>query len=622
MPVTKMHYKSQKGFTIMELMVSITLITLIATVTLPVFVFAMKVNNQNRIRSNANTLATGIIEKVYGTPYEDIGNKGGSPGGIFDKNTSVKIDNIDYNIETLITWEERATDTEAFKNIKVTVKAHDVFTGTEVTYAKIFTSVSERTIKQVQPETGSILVTVKKASNKFTLPSFSVNVEGPLEDEDRKSIYTIHISQYTPSIDINKLPVGTYNVSFTMPKGYCIPPGETNVSYSYGIVKKEVAVVSDSRSDVDFYIDKLENKSLSFHFYLQYGKHAEVDSAFLTLYRVDENKEIISNINITEFQEHTDNFTNYTINNLDPSGTYDMYITKIAGRGSDTYNYNDVSVTGLELNWDGVFTGTQDNGVEIQQFNSGGPLYLVPKDGSSELQSLTLYFVDETSRKQVDIEKAFVTIDWFDDKNVLRYKTFTDIGDGQSFSEHTFNGMSPMGKYNIYISNIITPTSDYYEFYDVSLKDLKSSTNSGSGWEGTVNNGKGTYDFGVEGTIILTQKDYGPIDPELSFNFYYVYGKDVTIESADMILEKITTNGIVELQKEISGDYINIGPLDRRYTYNMLITNINSTSGDQYYPVYVTGLTTTWDFSGWMGTLNFIDGDTREFISGGPLFLK
>ena len=46
--------------------------------------------------------------------------------------------------------------------------------------------------------------------------------------------------------------------------------------------------------------------------------------------------------------------------------------------------------------------------------------------------------------------------------------------------------MSPIGKYNIYISNIITPTSDYYEFYDVSL-DLKSSTNSGSGWEGTKN---------------------------------------------------------------------------------------------------------------------------------------
>ena len=46
-------------------------------------------------------------------------------------------------------------------------------------------------------------------------------------------------------------------------------------------------------------------------------------------------------------------------------------------------------------------------------------------------------FCRRTSRKQVDIEKAFVTIDWFDDKNVLRSKTFTDIGDGQSFSEHT-----------------------------------------------------------------------------------------------------------------------------------------------------------------------------------------
>ena len=99
------------------------------------------------------------------------------------------------------------------------------------------------------------------------------------------------------------------------------------------VLLKEVAVVSDSRSDVDFHIDKLENKSLSFHFYLQYGKHAEVDSAFLTLYRVDENKEIISNINITEFQEHTDNCKLYHTNLIHQA--YDMYITKIAGRGSD-----------------------------------------------------------------------------------------------------------------------------------------------------------------------------------------------------------------------------------------------------------------------------------------------
>ena len=45
--------KSKKGFTIMELMVSVTLIALMATVTLPVFVFALKANSQNKIRSTA-----------------------------------------------------------------------------------------------------------------------------------------------------------------------------------------------------------------------------------------------------------------------------------------------------------------------------------------------------------------------------------------------------------------------------------------------------------------------------------------------------------------------------------------------------------------------------------------
>lgn len=365
--------KSKKGFTIMELMVSVTLIALMATVTLPVFVFALKANSQNKIRSTANSLATSIIETVNGTPYDDIGNINGSPEGIFDENTNVTIDGIQYNIETLITWEERGKNPEAFKNIKVTVRAVGTFTGTEGIVAEMFTSVLGDAKNQVE-RLGSIKAMVKKANNDSNLnSSIAIYAEGPLEDMIEFSTY---IRYYDQEAIFEHLPIGTYNVYATIPSGYCTPLGETNESDSSVTIKKQVSVDSGSVQDVYFYIDIPDNLvKNTFVLVNPYGGHGsgyypEIESGSLTMYwDINGNKKkIISDIEITSFREYLD--SPFIISNLWPLGTYQMEIKDII---SNHGTFNNVIVDDLEYDGEN-FAGWMDYDYNMEQVSGYIPI--------------------------------------------------------------------------------------------------------------------------------------------------------------------------------------------------------------------------------------------------------
>ena len=245
----RVYSQSKKGFTMVELMVSVVLIALIATVTYPAFVFSLRANNQNKIRLTANSIATDIIERIKGTPYEKIGNVGGSPEGIFPRNTTQTIDGIEYNIETRITWENR-NNPEAYKNIMVTVRAQDAFSETQRIFCEMSTSVSGD-IKP--PKLCSIRVITKYATPDSYAGDY-VYAKGPLGKNQK--IYNGLVSRkdaYTTEAIFEDLPEGDYYVSVSLPGGYTSP--EFNPLWYMSEYTKEVKLHNGNQETVYFYMD-------------------------------------------------------------------------------------------------------------------------------------------------------------------------------------------------------------------------------------------------------------------------------------------------------------------------------------------------------------------------------
>ena len=315
--------KSKKGFTIMELMVSVTLIALMATVTLPVFVFALKANSQNKIRSTANSLATSIIETVNGTPYDDIGNINGSPEGIFDENTNVTIDGIQYNIETLITWEERGKNPEAFKNIQVTIKATDPLTGTEGIVEEMFTSVSEKSEQDILG-TMKVIMNFASTDSLFYGNGYPISASGPLSSRPLKtySSYSKKNGIYTTGALFENMPEGAYEVSPFIPSGYELSAQSKSPQYA--------TVNSRNVETVNFYLDKPENFAKLRVRFVDAGTREDIEpyQGFMSLSWELDGAQMQIYESITFYQPRPDYFTvfdNY-FSNLWPFGRYNIEI--------------------------------------------------------------------------------------------------------------------------------------------------------------------------------------------------------------------------------------------------------------------------------------------------------
>lgn len=146
-----------KGFTLIEVVVSITLLAIIALFMLPMSIYGVRFAKWNNIRFTAMNLAYSQVEWLKTLEYKDLGLDliGYSPKGIVKENlylndtgTNPKvIEGINYNLKTNIYWESARSTTgdfvaNAIKKIDVAVKASDPFTGIEKSYSIIGTLIS------------------------------------------------------------------------------------------------------------------------------------------------------------------------------------------------------------------------------------------------------------------------------------------------------------------------------------------------------------------------------------------------------------------------------------------------------------------------------------------------
>ncbi len=119
--------KNQAGLTLVEIIISMFILSIIITSFSGVLVYATRVSKDNRVKTAAINLANEEIEKIRSMKFADIGNKYGDPPGDIPTEREETVDGIAYKVSTLINWEEQGEWTAAgnmewdYKSVRVTV---------------------------------------------------------------------------------------------------------------------------------------------------------------------------------------------------------------------------------------------------------------------------------------------------------------------------------------------------------------------------------------------------------------------------------------------------------------------------------------------------------------------
>lgn len=122
------------GFTLLEVLISILILSVIITFATSAFVYAAGVSRENRLSLGAMNLANKAVEDIRAMKFADIGTKViangviiyGDPAGDIPQTRTWEVDGVEYTIETTISWEEQGgwdlgdTDWD-YKSVRVSV---------------------------------------------------------------------------------------------------------------------------------------------------------------------------------------------------------------------------------------------------------------------------------------------------------------------------------------------------------------------------------------------------------------------------------------------------------------------------------------------------------------------
>lgn len=252
--------KTKNGFTLVELLVSLSILIIASTAFLPVFIYVAKTNEHNKIESTSNTIATSIMEQIRGMKYENIGTVSGNPSGVIPQTQTITRNNIKYYVETLISWSSvtkkikennNETNSTAFKNIRIIVSAKGVFTEKNYNSEKVF-SISSKDGESEVSTLGNLRVGMKKSDGSAVS---DVSVPVCIKSD---TLSQNMITDFNGQAFFANMPLGIYSVMVDIPEGYDAPQGETYHS-DRKLIRTNISSVEYMITDVYFYMDRMED---------------------------------------------------------------------------------------------------------------------------------------------------------------------------------------------------------------------------------------------------------------------------------------------------------------------------------------------------------------------------
>lgn len=117
MKLVKENLRKNKGFSLVEVIIAIFILSIIVASTVGAFLFSTKTTLDNEIRMNTINIANETIEKIRALPFSEVGTKflredgtyiDGDPAGDILQEEIRQINGIDYLVKVNINWEEQA----------------------------------------------------------------------------------------------------------------------------------------------------------------------------------------------------------------------------------------------------------------------------------------------------------------------------------------------------------------------------------------------------------------------------------------------------------------------------------------------------------------------------------
>lgn len=188
---------SEGGFTLVEILVALTILLIASVAFVPLFVYVAEASDANQARLVATNLAISQIEKIRALSYEKVGTKGGNPPGDIPHEQKETVGGREYIIRTDIWWVNDPSDDDAsgndpipydYKRVKVTVTAPGLFAGSVTTSLDIRTLVALEGEEEVFPG-GNILA---QAFRGWRPPD-----EDPDKDPDEQTVEGVRIDLLT-----------------------------------------------------------------------------------------------------------------------------------------------------------------------------------------------------------------------------------------------------------------------------------------------------------------------------------------------------------------------------------------------------------------------------------------
>lgn len=148
-----LHLK-EKGFTVVEIVVALTILLLIVSSMVPLFVLVARTSQINRARTIALNLANKEVERVRNLSYDQVGTNPGNPSGVLVPSEEVRVGLFDLLIERKVKWVDSDFDQQDpddtlpadYKKVTITVSSPERIFNTPVKLSTLVSRPGEETM--------------------------------------------------------------------------------------------------------------------------------------------------------------------------------------------------------------------------------------------------------------------------------------------------------------------------------------------------------------------------------------------------------------------------------------------------------------------------------------------
>ena len=258
-----MFAKNKDGFTLLEVIIAITLVAIMVVAFSPVFASILRTYHFNKSRITASNIAqTKLEERRYEVAqgdYDEVGTVSGNPSGSVPQEEFVTKNSKRYKVNTDISWEDETLSDgtvvySAYKKIEVTAQEVDQDgnkIGPEITHSTNIAREGEREIS----ENGTILVEARTRNSlksdiliSLTSTSPTVNQFGFTDEEGKKIFADLEPNPDPYKYSINADPSSQNMILVPIAKNGSYP----NISWSYfNQIQREV----DKFSEITTYFE-------------------------------------------------------------------------------------------------------------------------------------------------------------------------------------------------------------------------------------------------------------------------------------------------------------------------------------------------------------------------------